>query len=287
MERRGAACSGWWAVLVMLPSMAGNVWLTPLGPPAVEWPALERWGATVGCGAVTLLSLSGLTRGKTGHAWVLTLFGRYRGSVRRTGLLWINPLALRHRVDVRLRHWRSEPMQVVDAQGTELRVVALVVWRVKDTARALFAVDDYVPYLQEQVEAVTARTVSQLPADSFGEPSADTRTLRDTEAVGNLLSQLLSAECRAVGLEIFSVRPTHLAYAPELATAMRRRQLAAIDAQHRDQVLTSALDAVDHAVRRLTERELVTLDDYERNALVKDLTIAFYAARGSATEPAP
>lgn len=300
-ERRGRAWSGWWAVLIALLAVAAAAWLVRYGlhlPDRLspfELTDFEadavRWAAVAICGAVALYMLGGLTRGRVGTVWVLTRFGRYRGSVRRTGLVWISPMTLRHRVDVRLRHWRSEPMTAVDAQGTELRVVVLVVWRVRDTARALLAVDDHQAYLREQVEAVTARVLSRLPADSFtltpGEPGTDgepTATLRDTEAVGDALSRALAAECRAVGIEVFSARPTRVAYAPGVAAAMQRRQIAAIDAKHRDTVLTSVLDAVDDTVRRLTERGLVALDDYERKALVKDLTVAFYTARGSAVD---
>ncbi|ATL25596.1 Membrane protease subunit [Streptomyces formicae] len=248
---------------------------------------VARSAAVCGCWTVALFALGGLTRGRVGSAWVLSLFGRYRGSVRRTGLVWISPLMLRRRVDVRLRHWRSDPMPAVDAQGVELRVVVLVVWQVKDTARALLMVDDHTAYLAEQVEAVTARVASRLPADSFHDPAdsdGDVPTLRDAGAVGDALTRALAAECRAVGVEVFSVRPTRVGYAPEVAAAMQRRQIAAIDAKHRDSVLTSVLDAVDDTVHRLTERGLVALDDYERKALVKDLTVAFYTARGSAVD---
>ncbi|MEU6126126.1 SPFH domain-containing protein [Streptomyces sp. NPDC047123] len=297
-ERRGPACSGWWALLVALLALAGAGWLVWSGgllpDPVTEFLRLParpregldaaRWAAVAGCGIVALFALGGLTRGRVGSAWTLTLLGRYRGSVRRTGLVWISPLMLRRRVDVRLRHWRSEPMTAVDAQGVELRVVVLVVWQVKDAARALLTIDDHAAYLREQVEAGTARVISRLPADSFREPADDTPTLRDTEAVGDALSRTLAAECRAVGIEVFSARPTRVEYAPEVAAAMQRRQIAAIDAKHRDSVLTSVLDAVDDTVRRLTERGLVALDDYERKALVKDLTVAFYTARGTAVD---
>ncbi|MEW2529312.1 SPFH domain-containing protein [Streptomyces sp. NPDC047071] len=307
-ERCGSACSGWWAVLAVLLAAAGAgvlVWSGGLVPArltellhlperSADGLALWQWGAVGGCGALALLALGGLTRGRVGSAWVLSLFGRYRGTVRRTGLVWISPLMPRRRVDVRLRHWRSEPMAAVDARGVELRVVVFVVWRVTDTARALFAVDDHVAYLREQVEAVTARVLSQLPADAFGDLGADTdsfggphaaaETLRDAEAVGETLSRTLAAECRAVGIEVFSARPTRIEYAPEIAAAMQRRQIAAIDAQHRDSVITSVLDAVDDTVSRLTQRGLVALDDYERKALVKDLTVAFYTARGNTVD---
>ncbi|WPO73040.1 SPFH domain-containing protein [Streptomyces sp. KN37] len=298
VERRGPACSGWWALLVAVLALTGAAWLTWSGgllpvrlTEYLRLPvrtrqglAAWRWAAVGGCGVLVLLALGGVSRGRAGSAWVLSLFGRYRGSVRRTGLVWISPLMPRRRVDVRLRHWRSEPMAAVDAHGVELRVVVLVVWQVKDTARALLAVDDHTAYLREQVEAVTARVMSRLPADSFREPADDVPTLRDAEAVGDTLTRALAAECRAVGVEVFSARPTRVEYAPEVAAAMRRRQIAAIDAEHRDSVLTSVLDAVDDTVRRLTERGLVTLDDYERKALVKDLTVAFYTARGNAVD---
>ncbi|MET9884884.1 SPFH domain-containing protein [Streptomyces sp. NPDC006430] len=237
---------------------------------ATHWPPLAFLGI------VALLALGGLGRGAAGHAWVLTLFGRYRGTVRRTGLTWVSPLLLRSRVDVRLRHWRSEPMPAVDSGGLALQVVVQVVWQVKDTARATLAVEDHTEYLAEQVESAMARVLSQLPADAFHE---DAPTLRDVEAVGDALTLMLATETEAVGIEVYSAQPTRIEYAPEVAEAMRRRRVAAIDAKHRDAVLGSIVDAVDDTVHRLTSRGLVELDDYERKALVKDLTVAFYTGR--------
>ncbi|WP_424920735.1 SPFH domain-containing protein [Streptomyces sp. wa13] len=228
--------------------------------------------------AVVLFTCCGLGRGRAGHASVLTLFGDYRGSVRRTGLLWISPLLRRRRVDVRLRHWRSEPLPAVDASGTALRVQVLVVWRVRDTARATLGVADHERYLRDQVEAALARVLSQLPADAFHE---DTHTLRDAEAVGDALTRVLKADCVPVGVEVYSAQPTGIEYAPEIAAAMQRCRVAAIDAKHRDGVLTSVVDAVDDTVGRLTARGIVELDAYEHKALVRDLTVAFYTGRGS------
>ncbi|MFE7121476.1 SPFH domain-containing protein, partial [Streptomyces sp. NPDC057654] len=292
VERPGPALSGWWAVFVGLLALGGSGWLLwrvgvlpEAALKAVRLPVHERtdvrpweWAAVAAGGVVALLAFGGLTRGRVGCAWVLSLFGRYRGSVRRTGLVWISPLVLRRRVDVRLRHWRSEPMVAVDAKGVALRVVVLVVWRVRDTARATLSVDDYAGYLSEQVEAAMARVLSQLPADAFHD---DAPTLRDAEAVGDALTQVLSDQVRSIGVQVFSAQPTRIEYAPEVAAAMQRSQIAAIDAKHRDSVLTSVVDAVDDTVSRLTARGLVELDDYERKALVKDLTVAFYTARGN------
>ncbi len=291
-EKPGPALPGWIAVLTGLAGVvAGGAVLWWAG--AVPHGLLARAGiggrpyGGIGLGALAelfllvilmLVALGGLGRGRVGSAWVLTLFGEYRGTVRRTGLVWISPLLARRRVDVRLRHWRSEPLPAVDANGTALRVVVLVVWRIKDTVRATFGVTDHEDYLREQVESAIARVLSQLPADAFHE---DAHTLRNAEAVGDALTLTLKAECEPVGIEVYSAQPTGIEYAPEVAASMQRRRIAAIDAQHRDSVLTSVVDAVDDTVSRLTARGLVTLDDYERKALVKDLTVAFYTGRTS------
>ncbi|MFF5763446.1 SPFH domain-containing protein [Streptomyces tanashiensis] len=269
----------WWAGAV--PAEAARMLRLPARP--YHGIHLGQW-ALLALGVVlALFSLGGLGRGRVGYAWVLTLFGDYRGTVRRTGLLWVSPLLLRRRVDVRLRHWRSEPLSAVDAKGTALDVTVLVVWRVRDTVRAELGVDGHEDYLREQVEAAMARVLSQLPADAFHE---DAPTLRDAEAVGEALTRMLSAECAPVGVDVFSAQPTRIEYAPEVAAAMRRRRIAAIDAKHRDSVLTSVVDAVDDVVHRLTSRGLVELDDYERKALVKDLTVAFYTGRTGPVEGA-
>ncbi|MFJ7997337.1 SPFH domain-containing protein [Streptomyces sp. NPDC096310] len=289
-ERPGPALPGWSAVVVGLAALLGCAavaWWAGMLPAqvteALRLPSFPYDGvrarewALLGLGVtVALFAFGGLGRGRAGQAWVLTLFGDYRGSVRRTGLLWVSPLLLRRRVDVRLRHWRSEPMPAVDSNGTALRVVVLVVWRVRDTVRAALGVQDHEEYLREQVEAAMARVLSQLPADAF---HGEAPTLRNAEAVGDALTRMLSAEGRPVGVEVFSAQPTRIEYAPEIAAAMQRSRIAAIDARHRDSVLTSVVDAVDDTVRRLTTRGLVELDDYERKALVKDLTVAFYTGR--------
>ncbi|MER5359848.1 SPFH domain-containing protein [Streptomyces sp. NPDC002785] len=289
-ERSGPALPGWVALLAGLAGIAAGgavLWRVGALPAAAlarfgigsrpyDGIGLGVWAALAVLATAVLFALGGLSRGRVGYAWVLTRFGEYRGSVRRTGLMWISPLLLRRRVDVRLRHWRSERLPAVDANGTALRVVVLVVWRIKDTVRAVLGVADHEAYLREQVEAAMARVLSQLPADAFHE---DAHTLRNAEAVGDALTRMLKADCEPVGIEVYSAQPTGIEYAPEVAAAMQRRRIAAIDAKHRDSVLTSVVDAVDDTVNRLTARGLVELDDYERKSLVKDLTVAFYTGR--------
>ncbi|MES9519914.1 SPFH domain-containing protein [Streptomyces capoamus] len=262
----GCLATTWWAGL--LPPLAGEALRLPVSTGAGLGPA--QWAAYAGAGMLGAFGFGGLARGRAGRAWVLGLFGRYRGTVRRTGLLWVNPLVLRRRVDVRLRHWRSEAMPATDPDGVALRVVVLVVWRVRDTARALLGIDDHETYLRECVEAALAR----VPV----EPAGGTRG--GTTAAGDALTRLVGTETAPVGLEVFSVQPVRVDYAPEVASAMHRRRIAALDARQRASMLSSVVDSVEDTVTRLTVRGLVELDDYERKVLVRDLTVAFCSGRG-------
>ncbi|MEU9155471.1 SPFH domain-containing protein [Streptomyces sp. NPDC048417] len=261
----GGLATSWWAGVLpplavhalRLPAYAG----TGLGP--------AQWAAYAGAGALGLFGFAGLARGATGRAWVLGLFGRYRGTVRRTGLLWVNPLLLRRRVDVRLRHWRSEEMPAADGNGVALRVVVLVVWRMRDTARAVLGVDDHETYLRECVEAALPRVPVEVPGRMRG----------SVEMATDALTRLVATDAAGIGLEVFSVQPVRVEYAPEVAAAMHRRRIAALDAQQRAGMLASVVDSVEDTVTRLTMRGLVELDDYERKVLVRDLTVAFCSGR--------
>ncbi|MGV9942035.1 SPFH domain-containing protein [Streptomyces sp. NPDC003401] len=262
----GCVAASWWAGV--LPPAVAQAFALPASAGAGLGPA--QWAAYAGAGALGLFGFGGLARGRTGRAWVLDLFGRYRGTVRRTGLLWVNPLLLRRRVDVRLRHWRSEAMPAADGDGVALRVEALVVWRVRDTARATLGVEDHETYLRECVEAALARVPVGTPGAGRGA----------VEACGEALTRRVARDADAVGLEVYSVRPLRVEYAPEVAAAMDRRRIAALDARQRASVLGSVVDSVEDTVTRLAVRGLVELDDHERKALVKDLTVAFCSGRG-------
>ncbi|MEU6666289.1 SPFH domain-containing protein [Streptomyces sp. NPDC046727] len=262
----GCLATTWWAGL--LPPLAAQALRLPSYAGAGLGPA--QWAAYAGAGVCGAFGFGGLARGRAGRAFVLGLFGRYRGTVRRTGLLWVNPLVLRRRVDVRLRHWRSEAMPAADPDGMALRVVVLVVWRVRDTARALLGIEDHETYLRACVEAALAR----VPV----EPAGGTRG--GATAAGDALTRLVATEAAPVGVEVFSVQPVRVDYAPEVAASMHRRRIAALDARQRASMLSSVVDSVEDTVTRLTMRGLVELDDYERKVLVRDLTVAFCSGRG-------
>ncbi|WP_338485398.1 SPFH domain-containing protein [Streptomyces sp. SCSIO 75703] len=235
-------CGGALAVLATRPRAVGR-W-TDLPAPS---PAL-----LTGLAAVVLLAAAGLLRNGEGHAVVLTRWGRYRGTVRRTGLLWVNPFARRHRVDVRLRHFQGEALPAVDRVGHPVLVGLLIVWRVKDTARAVFAVDDHEEFLREQAAASMAEVASTLPCDRFGTPGP---TLRDGTWFGEEATGRLAAETAPAGLEVYSVQQLSLDYATEVADAIHRLRSAELNAQLRTTVIGDAVDIARAALDRIRADE--------------------------------
>ncbi|MFK0192535.1 SPFH domain-containing protein [Kitasatospora sp. NPDC090308] len=302
-ERRAFVLPGWLPLLVLLAGAAGVLLVLAragalprlAGVPDLRGPAALDSGraavddgtvaAVSAIGLVMLAALGGMLSNPGGETRVLTRWGRYRGTVRRTGLLWVNPLLRRRRVDVRLRHWRSEPVHVTDRAGTPLVVRLLIVWRVKDTARVTLGIAEHETYLREQVQAVLTRTASLLPCDSNSAPGP---ALRDGQWFADELTRALAAETAPAGVEVYSVQPLALDYAPEVAESMRRRRLADLDAGLRTVLVDDAVEAAALAVRRLEHATAHELDDSARSALMEQLLVAFVAPAGvTASVPAP
>ncbi|MFE0464352.1 SPFH domain-containing protein [Kitasatospora sp. NPDC058965] len=303
-ERAALALPGWVALLALLLALGSIVVvLARVGvvphlldslpdlrtdeARAADGAVVTDWAlaAVTGAGLVALVALSGLLANSGGDTRVLSRWGRYQGTVRRTGLSWVNPLLRRRRVDVRLRHWRSEPVQVTDRTGTPIVVRLLVVWRIRDTARAVFAVRDHESYLREQIHAVLTRIASTLPCDSNAAPGP---ALRDGQWFADELSRALAAEALPAGLEVYSAQPLVLEYAPEVADSMRRRKLADLDAGLRTVLVDDAVEAAALAVRRLERATAQELDEAARSALMEQLLVAFVAPAGvTSAVPAP
>ncbi|WP_051830410.1 MULTISPECIES: SPFH domain-containing protein [Streptomyces] len=301
-EHPAAALPGWLALLVVLLGLAGALFVLLRAGVLPHWdvlPELRGAAARAGgraevdaqsiaevsaAGLVVVFALAGLLANAGGETRVLTRWGRYRGTVRRAGLVWVDPLLRRRRVDVRLRHWRSEPVKVVDRTGTPIVVRLLIVWRVKDTARALLAIEDHEGYLREQVQAVLTRTASMLPCDSNAAPGP---ALRDGQWFADEMTRALAAEAAPAGLEVYSVQPLALDYAPEVAESMRRRRLADLDGGLRTVLVDDAVEAAALAVRRLERATAHELDEAARSALMEQLLVAFVAPAGVAASVPP
>jgi hypothetical protein len=224
------------------------------------------------CALVGLVALLGLVANPVGTARVLSRWGGYRGTVRRTGLLWMNPLLKRHTMDVKVRHWRSEPILATDREGSPIRVEVLLVWAVRDTARARFGVWDHRAYLASATEAAVRRVTATLPCDSFASPGP---SLRDGQWLDGELTRLLAAEAAPIGLAVYSAQAVALDYTGEFAGALRRRRLAELDAATRDVIVGDALETAVTAVARLEHNQGVAFDAAARTDLVRDLVTAF------------
>ena len=224
------------------------------------------------CALVGLVALLGLVANPVGTARVLSRWGGYRGTIRRTGLVWVNPLLKRHAVDVRVRHWRSEPIAATDREGSPIRVEVLLVWAVRDTARARFGVWDHRAYLAAATEAAVRRVTATLPCDSFASPGP---CLRDGQWLDGELTRLLTAEAAPIGIAVYSAQAVALDYAGEFAGALRRRRLAELDAATREVIVGDALETAATAVARLEQSQGVAFDGAARTGLVRDLVTAF------------
>lgn len=202
---------------------------------------------------------------------VLQLFGDYVGTDRQLGLRWANPFYSKTRVSLRVRNFESGQLKVNDLVGNPVDIAAVVVWKVVDTAEAVFEVDDYENYVAVQSEAAIRNMATSYAYDDY---EGDAITLRGS---GNEIADILQKEVQdrlgKAGVEVIEARISHLAYAPEIASAMLQRQQASAIVAARHKIVEGAVGMVEDALNKLSEREIVTLDDERRAAMVSNLLV--------------
>ncbi|HEX3313135.1 MAG TPA: SPFH domain-containing protein [Streptosporangiaceae bacterium] len=256
--------------IVML--LAGVVLLAlgvSLGPNAAG-PIALIWAAAVLIIA-GYLALRGLTSVVAGEARVIQLFGRYRGTVRAAGLHWVNPIARRRKLSVRIRNHETALAKVNDADGNPIEIAAVVVWQVKDTAQALYAVDDFIQFVAIQTETAVRHIASSYPYTSGPDGGL---SLRDNaDEITQRLSDEIAARIRPAGVMIVESRLTRLSCAPEIAQAMLRQQQANAVVGARARIVEGAVGMVQLALRRLQEEDVVELDEERKAAMVSNLLV--------------
>jgi len=220
---------------------------------------------------VASLLLGGLTPVVPGHARVVQLFGKYRGTIREQGLQWVNPFTRRIVVSTRIRNQESAQLKVNDLDGNPIEIAAVVVWQVRDTAHAVYAVDDYVKFVTIQTETAVRHIASSYPYDNRG---ADVMSLRDNaDEVTERLSAELRTRVTAAGVNIIETRLTRLSYAAEIAQAMLRTQQASAVVGARQRIVEGAVGMVRLALQRLDEENVVELDEERKAAMVSNLLV--------------
>jgi regulator of protease activity HflC (stomatin/prohibitin superfamily) len=224
-----------------------------------------------------IITLAGLTAVAPGQARVVQLFGRYVGTTRATGLRWFNPLARRRRVSTRIRNHETAMTKVNDAEGNPIEIAAVVVWQVADTARAVYEVDDFVEFVNIQAETAVRHIATSYPYDGHGQ---DVLSLRDNaEEITAALSTEIGARVESAGVRIIESRLTRLAYAPEIAQAMLRRQQADAIVAARQRIVEGAVGMVQLALDQLDARGVVELDEERKAAMVSNLLVVLCGDR--------
>jgi regulator of protease activity HflC (stomatin/prohibitin superfamily) len=230
-------------------------------------------------GIAAFFAMSGLNTVAPGEARVVQLFGRYRGTIRQDGLRWVNPLTSRTKISTRVRNHETAVLKVNDAYGNPIELAAVVVWNVRDTAQATFEVDDFLEFVATQTEAAVRHIAIEYPYDAHDEDGLSLRG--NAEEITEKLAAELHARVEAAGVRIIESRFTHLAYAPEIASAMLQRQQAGAVVAARRQIVDGAVGMVEAAIARITERDIVELDSERKAAMVSNLMVVLCGDRAA------
>lgn len=267
-ERKGLGVNGWVMLVVILALLAGGGWL-------VYQAIQDESTAMLATGIVVVviggIMASGLVINPPNIAKVITFFGRYLGTVRRNGLVWTFPLTNRERVSLRIQNFDSETLKVNDANGNPVEVAAVIVWRVVDTAQAVFEVEDYEDFVRIQTETAVRHMASEYPYDAYEEGQHSLRA--NADEVTNSLHGELQDQLTLAGVEVMRTQLRRLAYAPEIAADMLRRQQAEAVVAARTRIVEGAVGMVDNALEMLSAKDIVDLDEERKAAMVSNLLV--------------
>jgi regulator of protease activity HflC (stomatin/prohibitin superfamily) len=233
--------------------------------------------AVIGCLVLFPLMLKGLYMLQPNQSALLMLFGSYRGTDYSTGLRWANPFFNKSKVSLRLRNFNSVTLKVNDKRGNPIEIAAAIVWKVSDTARAVLDIDDYEKYVPIQAESALRHLANQYSYDTHDDDQTELTLRGGADEVVVKLKRELQERFEKAGLRVEDARLTHLAYAPEIAGAMLRRQQAEAVIGARKQIVLGAVSMVEMALQGLTERGVVELDTERRAAMVSNLLVVLCA----------
>jgi len=275
-EKAFRAVSGWLALFVLLAVLAGALWLLVTGIRAAEPTWIVAAGVTL---TIDLFLLGGLFVVNPNEGKVLQLFGRYVGTAREPGLSFANPFYSKRRVSLRVRNFESAHLKVNDLDGNPIEIAAVVVWKVVDTAEAVFEVDDYENYVHVQSESALRNMATSYPYDAHDEAQLSLRG--HTQAIADHLRNEIHERLSKAGVEVIEARISHLAYAPEIAAAMLQRQQAGAIIAARQRIVDGAVGMVEMALDRLARNNVVELDEERKAAMVSNLLVVLCSERSA------
>ncbi|GAA0407723.1 SPFH domain-containing protein [Microbispora corallina] len=279
-ERTTRAVSGWPLLAAALLGLLASPVLIALGGDAAAGGDDGRGAVLIVAGLLLLLGVvvvfTGLTAVAPGEARVVQLLGRYVGTVRAPGLRFVVPFTNKRRVSTRIRNHETDVTKVNDADGNPIEMAAVVVWQVEDTAKAVFEVDDFVEFVAFQTETAVRHIAGSYPYDGHD----DTLSLRENaDEITGRLSAEIQARVASAGVKVIESRITRLAYAPEIAQAMLRRQQAGAVVAARQRIVDGAVGMVEAALARLEANEVIELDEERRATMVSNLLVVLCGDR--------
>jgi regulator of protease activity HflC (stomatin/prohibitin superfamily) len=276
-EQLRASVNGVPVLLIGLAGLVASVlvFATSVGRPPIALGIVAGIAGVV----ASLVLLLGLKVVNPNEARVLQLFGSYRGTVREPGLRWVSPLITTRRISLRIRNFESAHLKVNDLEGNPIEIAAVVVWRVVDTAEALFEVDDYNNYVHVQSESALRNLATSYAYDAHDDTLPSLRG--HTGAVAEHLQREIQERLAKAGVQVIEARISHLAYAPEIAGAMLQRQQAGAIIAARQRIVEGAVGMVEMALQMLSSKSIVTLDEERKAAMVSNLLVVLCGERGA------
>ena len=269
IEERIRKCASGYLALVVLPALTIAVIYGFVQAARAESPTGVI--ASIVLFIILMICFRGFFMVAPNQSKVLQLFGTYVGSVRETGLRWANPFYSKETVSLRVRNFESEMLKVNDSSGNPIEIAAVVVWKVVDSAEAVFEVDDYVNYVHIQSEAALRNLATAHPYEAHDEDVVALRS--DPQDIADKLKDEVQIRLGKAGVEVIEARISHLAYAPEIASAMLKRQQAQAVVAARMQIVDGAVGMVEAALQQLERDKVVDLDEERKAAMVSNLPV--------------
>src|SRR5689334_10274128 len=266
VEKEIKGYSGWLMLILLLAAVLAAIGMFIRSAGEKDAAGILLWIAVL---IVGLVCLGGLTVVNPNQARVVLLFGKYKGTLKEQGFWWVNPLTRRRTVSLRIRNFESSKLKVNDQDGNPIEIAAVVVWKVVDTAEAMFQVDDYEHFVHVQSEAALRNLATRYPYDSHKE--GDTSLRMSVLDIAHQLRDEIQERLAKAGVEVIESRITHLAYAAEIANAMLRRQQASAIIAARQKIVEGAVGMVQMALERLSQQNVVELDEERKASMVSNL----------------
>lgn len=276
-EKNAFHVNGYLGLLIAIIGALVGCWLVFHGYRAGQMGAIIAGGIIL---AIVIIFSTSLTIIQPNEAKVLTFFGNYIGTIRDAGLFMTVPFTDKQRVSLRVCNFNSPILKVNDSKGNPVEIAAVIVYKVVDTAKALFSVDDYEQFVQIQSESAVRHVASEYPYDTFEDDNALTLRSNPTE-VSNRLTAELQDRLNVAGVKIIETRLTHLAYATEIASAMLQKQQSAAILSARKIIVEGAVSITEDAIDRLAKEANLNLTDEQRLQIINNIMVAIISERGT------